>query len=65
MEWISTERAAAELGLSVRTLYRLRRAGVLLAGVHWLTTGTGPRAAVRYNTVACLMRLRVLSLARV
>jgi len=65
MEWISTERAASELGLSVRTLYRLRRQGLLLAGVHWLPVGPGPRAPLRYNVAAILVRLRVLALERV
>jgi len=65
MEWISTERAASELGLSVRTLYRLRREGLLLAGVHWLAVGPGPRAPLRYNVAAILVRLRVLALERV
>lgn len=64
-EWVSTRRAVSELGLSVRTLYRLRESGVLLAGVHWLPVGPGPRAPLRYNVAACLIRLRTLALRRV
>lgn len=64
-EWVSTERAASELGLSIRTLYRLRQSAALLAGVHWLPIGPGPRAPLRYNVAACLIRLRALALRRV
>ena len=64
-EWVSTEQAASQLRVSTRTLYRLRQSGVLLAGVHWLPIGPGPRAPLRYNVAACLIRLRTLALRRV
>jgi len=38
---------------------------VLLEGVHWLPIGAGPRAPLRYNVAACLIRLRALALRRV
>lgn len=61
MDWIDNREAARELGLSTRQLQRLRAAGWLLPGVHWIRRGTGPRATLLFNPGACWLALRVRS----
>lgn len=58
-EWVPVAVAAKELGCSVRTLQRLRRAGVLRRGVHWHRSGLGRRAPVQVNLPASRLALQV------
>jgi hypothetical protein len=58
-DWLPLESAAAALGVSISTLYRLRRQQVLLAGVHW-HRGIGRRSPVQVNVSASRLALQVL-----
>lgn len=58
-QWLPLEQAAEALGVSVRTLYRLRLAGVLQRGVHWHRNGLGRRAPVQVNVGAARLALQV------
>jgi hypothetical protein len=58
MRWIGNQECAAELGISVRQLQRLRASGWLLPGVHWLRQGTGPRSRLMFNPGACWLALQ-------
>ena len=62
--WVSNEAAAVALGISVRQLQRLRADGLLLPAVHFVRTGPGPRARLRWNVGAVWQALRVQSLNR-
>lgn len=44
--WVSAEIATAEVGVSRATLYRLRKMGVLKAGVHFIKTTPGKTGRV-------------------
>ena len=62
--WLSNEAAAVALGISTRQLQRLRADGTLLPAIHWIRTGTGPRARLRWNVGAVWQALRVRALSR-
>jgi SLT domain-containing protein len=58
-DWRRIDAAAAALGTSISTLYRLRRDGVLLRAVHWHRVGGGRRAPVVINVTAARLALQV------
>lgn len=57
-EWLPLRRAADALGVSISTLYRMRRDGLLLTGVHW-HRGLGRRSPVQVNISAARLALQV------
>jgi hypothetical protein len=59
--WVSQAEAARELGCCVRTLARLRQAGVLRRGLHWHRVGLGARSPVRVNVTAARLVLLIAS----
>ena len=46
MKWLPNHEAAAELGVSVRTLYRWRTEGLLLPGIHYGRSSEGSRSRI-------------------
>ena len=62
MKWLPNREAAAELGVTVRTLYRWRREGLLLPGVHYgrSSHGSTSRIYVDVDAVHGLMAATVL-----
>jgi len=58
-DWLPLGAAADALGLSLSTLYRMRRQGLLLSGVHW-HRGLGRRSPVQVNVTASRLALQVL-----
>jgi hypothetical protein len=58
-DWRPLPEAAAMLGCSVSTLWRLRAAGVLGRGVHWHRVGLGRRAPVVVNVSAARLALQI------
>lgn len=57
-EWLPLQKAAQALGVSLSTLYRMRRDGLLLTGVHW-HRGLGRRSPVQVNVTASRLALQV------
>lgn len=57
--WETLADAAAEIGCSISTLYRLRASGLIARGVHWHRTGPGRRAPVVFNVPAVRLALQV------
>jgi hypothetical protein len=58
-KWLPLEAAATELGVSVSTLYRLRRDGYLRPAVHWHRATPGRRSPVQFNVSAVRLLLQV------
>ena len=50
--WLSNADAADALGVTIRTLYRMRKRGQLLPGVHYHRTTTGKRGSVFFDVAA-------------
>ena len=46
MKWLPNHEAAAELGVTVRTLYRWRAQGLLLPGIHYGRSSEGLRSKI-------------------
>ena len=57
--WVPLREAAAELGCSLPTIWRLRASGILLRGVHWHRSGPGRRAPVMLNVEGARLALQV------
>ena len=57
-EWLPLRQAADALGVSLSSLYRMRRCGLLLTGVHW-HRGIGRRSPVQVNVTAARLALQV------
>ena len=58
-EWLPLRQAADALGVSLPTLYRMRREQVLLSGVHW-HRGIGRRSPVQVNVESARLALQIL-----
>jgi hypothetical protein len=57
-QWLPLRQAADALGVSISTLYRMRRDGLLLSGNHW-HRGLGRRSPVQMNVTASRLALQV------
>ena len=62
MKWLSNKEAADELGVTLRTLYRWRREGLMLPGVHYgrSSEGKSSRIYVDVDAVHGLMAASAL-----
>lgn len=58
-EWLPLADAAAHLGVSISTLYRLRQSGHLRRAVHWHRSTPGSRSPVHINVAAARLLLQV------
>ena len=50
--WLSNSDAADALGVTIRTLYRMRKRGQLLPGVHYHRTFQGKKSSVFFDVNA-------------
>lgn len=56
--WYSTAAACEQLGLSSRTLYRMRERGELKKGEHWKVTNPNARRLTYQYLVAAIVQLQ-------
>ena len=54
MRWLSNKEAADELGVTLRTLYRWRREGLMLPGVHYGRSSEGRSSRIFINVDAVI-----------
>jgi predicted site-specific integrase-resolvase len=60
--WLGSEDAGSVLGVTRRTLYRWRKQGTLLPGVHYSRTTTGKRSKLYFDihAIRTLMQANAL-----
>ena len=54
MRWLPNKEAADELGVTLRTLYRWRREGLLLPGIHYGRSSEGRSSRIYVDVDAVL-----------
>ena len=54
MRWLPNKEAADELGVALRTLYRWRREGLMLPGVHYGRSSEGRSSRIYVDVDAVL-----------
>ena len=57
-DWLSNDEMATRLGCHPRSLLRMREAGLLLPGAHYIKRGLGKKAPLMWNPSAVELALR-------